>query len=85
MGVVLTHMSAALTYNEKMVRTVRAAILEAVESGALSATISRGGASQGYTRYSLSELRALEAEYLGRVARERANQGGRSKPDFGGF
>lgn len=82
MGVFLTHMSAALTYNETMVRAIRTAMQEAVESGAQSATMSSAGNSKAYTRYSLAELRAMEAEYLGRVAKERDTQR-RSRPDFG--
>jgi hypothetical protein len=63
-------MSEALTHNETMVRTIRAAIAESV-AGARSATQSSAGTSNSYTRHSLEELRQLEAHYLRLVASER--------------
>lgn len=74
-----------LTFNEQMVRKIRTAIMEAIESGAESATISNAGNSNAYKRYSLEQLNAMESLYLTRVEAERAATAGDSgfqKPDF---
>jgi len=75
-----------LTFNEQMVRKIRTALMEAIESGAESATISNAGNSNGYKRYSLEQLQAMEGVYLSRVDAERraaAGVDGFVKPDFG--
>lgn len=72
-----------LTYSQRMLLAVRTAILEAVESGAQSGSIGASGSNESYTRYSLAQLRALEAEYVSKVNA----QSGRTRrvvPDFGG-
>lgn len=75
-------MATRLTYSERMLRTIRAAIEEAVESGAQSATISAGGGSKSYTRYSLEQLERMEQRYERLVNRERGRLS-RRQPDFG--
>lgn len=75
-----------LTFNEQMVRKIRTAIQEAIESGAESATMSNAGNSNGYKRYSLAQLNEMEGLYLSRVDAERraaAKLDGFIKPDFG--
>ena len=81
-----TSTNQPLTFNEQMVRKIRAAIQEAIESGAESATMSNAGNSNGYKRYSLEQLQAMEGTYLSRVDAERrvaAKLDGFVKPDFG--
>jgi hypothetical protein len=47
---------------QQLLNAINAAILEAVTSGALTASLSAGGGSKSYTRYTLAELRALRKE-----------------------
>ena len=44
------------------IRLYEAAVEEAVINGASSASISSGGASNSYTRYSLADMRAIIAD-----------------------
>jgi len=78
-------MGTELTYNEKMVRKIRAALQSAIESGAQSMSINTGTGGKAFTRYSLEQLREMESLYLSRVEAERAstaNDSGFQKPDF---
>lgn len=65
---------------------IRAAIREAVASGAASATLSSAGNSQGYTRISLRELNE-QLQIKLRARRAVLGNGAairRTAPDFGG-
>jgi hypothetical protein len=73
---------AQLTYSESMLRAVRAALQEAITSGAKSATVSAGGGSESYTRHSLAELQEMERQFAQRVNAEAATKK-RVAPDFG--
>jgi len=77
-------MGTPLTHNEKMLRAVRKAIQECIDGGTRSATISQGGGSKSFTRYSLAELESMEIRYANRVNTERGRIN-RRKPDFGSF
>lgn len=65
------------------IRSYRAALDQAILSGASSASISTGGNSQSYTRYSLADIRA-EIASLERAKRLILNSGRsrRTSPDF---
>lgn len=76
-------MATALTFNEQMLLAIRTAILDAVQSGARSATLSAAGGSESYTRYSLAELQEMERDYAARVDAAANYKLGLSLPDFG--
>ncbi len=76
-------MATTLTYNQSMLLAVRTALKEAVQAGAQSGSVSSGGGTESYTRYSLAQLRDMEREYALKVNRE-AGFTGRTQPDFGG-
>jgi len=75
-------MATNLTFNQSMLLAVRTALQEAVASGAQSGTVSAGGGTESYTRYSLIQLRDMEREYAIKVNRE-AGFPSRTQPDFG--
>lgn len=74
---------ADLTFNQSMLLKIRTALLEAVESGTQSATVSTGAGSEGFTRHSLAQLQAMEKDYARRVNEEQGFTY-RTRPDFGG-
>lgn len=76
-------MAKPLTYYERMLRQIRAAIEEAITSGTHSATIGAAGGSESYTRLSLAQLRDMEAQYIRRVDAERKRGRFHTYPDFG--
>lgn len=67
-----------------MLLAVRKALLEAIESGAQSGSVAAAGSNESYTRYSLLQLRSLEAEYVSKVNAE-SGRSRRVHPDFGGM
>lgn len=61
-------MSTRADQTRELLRAVTAAIREALTSGAQSASLSVGGATQSVQRYSLEQLRAMRAELLRELA-----------------
>lgn len=66
------------------IRRCRVALMDAAASGASSASVSTGGNSQSYTRYSLADLEALIAqlERQYRYLISGRSGGRRTSPDF---